>query len=295
MLSLLIMRSPQGTTMSTDKPLRPSRRRRWIILGLVLFPIAVVALTMWQREARAQRLVSEIEAAHGAIVRETSTWDRWVGKMVNESSGELMYREADGAIVRLDGRMFDNRWLRDHDFLRALPISTLALNNVSFSGSELAQLVGAHPLRELYAADVEMSAEVFDGILGQRRLKLLHLRGASLRDEQFVRLPLEQMEQLYVELTDVTPSGLRDLSRCNRLVSLGLDGRQLDEVTATSVASMPRLGFLNIVGRDVADEHALRLHAMPNLRRLILVDTSVSKEAFQALQLAIPETIVESL
>jgi hypothetical protein len=281
--------------MSTDKPSHPVRRRRWIVCGLVLLPLALVALTQWRQEVRAQRLVSDIEAAHGAIIRETSVWDRWVGKMVQESSGTLMYRETDGAIVRLDGQAFDNSWLRNHDYLRELPISTLTLNNVNIRGMELAQLVGSHPLRELYAAETELSPEVFDRILQQRRLKLLHLRGASLKDEQFVRLPLEQLEQLYVELTDVTPNGLRDLSRCDRLGCLGLDGRQLDEATAASLAEMPRLLFLNVVGRDVTDTHAELLHAMPQLHRLILVDTSISPQGLSHLRLAIPDTIVESL
>lgn len=291
----------KGRRMSTATPPRPRSRRRRFVLGLMLVLLgfvmatSLVGLNQFLHDGRQKQLVADIESGHGQIIRETSRWDRWVGQLENSRSGGPMYRETDGAIVRLEGVAFSNQWIRDREYLRELPISTLCLNRSEISGTDLALLVGAHSLRELYAADVELSPEVFDGILQQSRLKHLHLRGADLQDEQFVRLPLERIEQISIEQTRVTPVGLRDLRRCGLLGCLGLDGRQLDDETAAALSRMPRLHSLTIVGPEASDEHAQRLHGLPRLRRLMLVGTSISPTAVQALQQSFPDCFVESL
>lgn len=281
--------------MSTANPPRARSRRRWLVLGLLLLGIALIVANRFLLDRRQRQLVSDIESGHGNIIRETSNWDRWVGRMINHPSGRKMYRETDGAIVRLEGAAFSNQWVRDRQYLRELPISTLCLHNSDISGADLALLVSAHPLRELYAAEVEISPAVLDGILQQQRLKHLHLRGSGLKDEQFVRLPLEQLEQLFVEQTQVTSAGLRDLRRCGVLGCLGLDGRQLDDETAASLPEMPRLHTLTIAGPEAGDEHAQRLQGLPNLRRLLLVGTSISPTAVQDLKRSNPGCFVEAL
>lgn len=280
--------------MSSAGPSRVNKFRRRItfLIALVLLPISLYLLVTGVNDLRERELVSEIEAGHGTVVRETSEWDRWMGEMVDAKSGIRMYRSTDGAIVRLDGNVFDNVWIRDHDYLKALPISTLTLNKANISGTDLAQLVGSHPLRELYAAEVEVSPEVLEGILQQQRLKLLHLRGCKFEDQQFVRLPLEQMEQIYIEQTQVTPQGLQDLQRCSRLSYLGIDGHQLNDGTATLLAAMPNLRMLNVVGAEVTDAHIRRLHGMQQLNQVMLVQTSATAEGMAALRSSIPGCIV---
>jgi hypothetical protein len=270
-------------------------RRRRVILGLIILLGAVLGGTQYLRHWRAQNLIAEIEAGNGIMVLSTSEWTRWLGQIPDQAAGGDGREGVRGAMVRLAGATFDNHWVRERGYLRDTPIISLTLHESPISGTDLAQFVNAHPLRELRAGGVAMPVEVFDGISQQAELRVLYIRGAGLTDEQFERLPLEQYEKLYIEQTAVTASGLRHLSRCSRLNALGIDGRQLDDESAATLALMPALIRLELVGQDVTDEQVSRLLTMPKLEWLALINTSVTADGFNALQAGQPGCFVEGL
>lgn len=245
--------------------------------------------------ARQRRLASDIESGSGSIVFSTSRWTRWLGEIPDHAAGGDGRDGARGATVRLVGPTFDNDWVRERAYMRETPITSLTLSNCAISGGDLAHFVTAHPLRELRLAEVAMPTDVIDGISQQRKLRVLYVRGAGLTDDQFVLLPLEQYEKLSVELTRVTPAGLRQLRRCDRLSCLGIDGRQLDDETAAMLASMQSLFRLDLVGREVTDEQTARLLEMPQLGWLTLINTSVTPAGVRALKAAQPSCIVQAL
>ena len=270
-------------------------RRRWAILGILVLCGGILGGTRYLRHRQEQNLIAEIVAGRGMMVLSTSEWTRWVGQIPDEAAGGDGRNGIRGATVRLAGPNFDNDWIRGHRYLRGTPIVALTLHQCPISGADLAHLLSAHPLRELRAGGVAMRSDVFDGISQQSELRVLYIRGAALTDGQFERLPLEQYETLNIEQTGVTASGLRQLRRCRRLSSLGIDGRQLDDENAAMLASMETLLRLELVGREVTDEHIGRLLTMPQLDWLTLIDTSVTPQRVRSLKARHPECVVEAL
>jgi hypothetical protein len=263
-------------------------RRRWFVLGLVLAPAILFGSYQYLLYSRQQQLVSDIEGNSGMIMVQTSAFTQWLGEISQQGGG----RDRAGAMVRLVGPTFDNGWVRDRDYLSGTPIRSLTLSKCAITGADLAQFVTSHPLRELRIAGVPLPADVFDGIAGSRQLRVLYVRGSPLTDVQFDRLPLEQFEQLYVELTQVTPEGLRQLHRCDHLSCLGIDGRQLTGETAEMLASVDTLTRLDLIGPEVTDECLAQLREMPQLAWLTLIDTAVTPGGVNAVRAAHPDWIV---
>lgn len=270
-------------------------RRRWVVLGILVLCGVVFGGTRYLRHRQEQNLIAEIVAGRGMMVLSTSEWTRWVGQIPDEAAGGDGRAGIRGATVWLAGPNFSNDWVRDHSYLRDTPIVALTLHQCPISGADLAHFLNAHPLRELRAGGVAMQADVFDGISQQSELRVLYIRGAAMTDRQFERLPLEQYETLNIEQTGVTASGLRQLRRCRRLSSLGIDGRQLDHEIAAILASMEALLRLELVGTEVTDERVDRLLTMPQLTWLTLIDTSVTPKRVRALKERHPQCLVEAL
>jgi hypothetical protein len=114
----------------------------------------------------------------------------------------------------------------------------------------------------LSAADVQHADEVAAALGTKRQLWLLHLGESDLSDAGFRRLPLENLRELDVAGSNVTPGALADLSRCRQLTGLTIDGHQFTAEFAEQLRRLPYLK-LTLRGSSVTDEHVRAHHRLP--------------------------------
>ena len=280
---------------------RQSRRvPRTVIAGAVIVAVfAFIAWNQWRRPQLQAELIEQIRAAGGFVQTEAppSTGERieglrsgvkWEdGGLRSGAKWEDSYTE-----VGLYGPDMTGDWLRAHDNLSALGITRLKLSETGITGDELARLIAAHPIHVLELREQDLNDSTVEALAASPKLNTLELRDSPLTDAQFPRLPLEQLDELLINGTEVTSAGLAPLQRAKVLTFLTLDGRQFDESAAKLVASLPSLQYLELVGTDVTDEDLLQLYGMTKLSAITLIRTSVTDEGVTALETALPECVV---
>jgi len=188
------------------------------------------------RHARAQGLASEIQSKGGQVYADTTLFElvqRWcAGYPVNWKAGRM--------VTLFDARL-DSAWLREHDDLADLQIAYLYFRRSTVTTEDAVRLIARHPL-QTYAARGQRDADTIAAALGQcSQLTHLELQESDLTDAGLRRLPLEQLQGLWVDGTLVTAAGLNELSRCRKLTDVSIDGHPLDERAVATLAELPSL------------------------------------------------------
>lgn len=273
-------------------PVVSGRRRRpsrTLIAGALI--VALFALVTFRQLRRPQNqadLIEQIKAAGGFVSTEPppSLQER-IDSYRSGSGWQTGY-----TAVGLYGHDVTGDWLNAHDGLSPLDITDLKLSETSLTGDELARFIREHPLQMLQLREQPLSDAAVDALASRRDLVILELRDCPLTDAQLARLPLEQLQELRVDGTQVTAGGLSVLRRAGRLTVATLDGRQLDEQVAGLLAGLPSLCAIELVGSDVTDAHLQRLGANGALQSIVLTRTAATDDAIKALEAALPECLV---
>jgi hypothetical protein len=218
-------------------------------------------------------------------------------------AGGVPTESESGLSVRFNrGIRVDRELLQSHDYFTALEFQELEIGGADFTAGDIEALFRAHPLCSVDARDVPISAAAFAALKNKSMLRTLDVRGSGLSDADLAALPLEGIESLQIDNTQVTAQGLSALTRCTKLHQLSLDGSQFTDEVANMLRSF-RLGSLSLSGPEVTDEHVLRLKDLTGVdvtdkhgRRLVsgllfinLSRTSVSRDAIESLKAARPE------
>jgi len=274
-------------TKPTDEDRTPARRRlpRSVIVGGLLFAVfGLIALVLLRRPQRQADVIEQIKAVGGFVTHDPppSLQERITAY---RQGGEL---EGNYTAVRLYTSDITGDWLRAHDNLTTLQITDLTLAETALTDAELAELFRAHALTVVDLRSEQVGDQAVAALADGRKLTLLQIRESPLNDAQFARLPLEQLEELRLDGTLVTPAGLQELRRAGKLVSATLDGRQFDATTAQVLGALPQLKFLEFIGPDVTDNHLAMLHGFTALELLNLRGTAVTSAGLESLQKALP-------
>jgi hypothetical protein len=276
--------------MSATQQTPPRRISRTVIAGATLVVVFTLIAFIRLRHSRQHAdLVEQIKAVGGFITHDPppSLQER----ITAYREGSQL--EENYTAVRLYTADITGDWLHGLDSFSGLQITDLTLAETALTDADLAQLIAAHPLEVVELRAEKVGDEAVAALAGSPKLFMLQIRESPLNDGQFVRLPLEQLEELRIDDTAVTPTGLQELRRAGRLVRLTIDGRQLDESAARILSGLPALRQFELVGESVTDDHLAMLHAIAALEWVVLRRTAVTPDGIQSLQSALPKCEVE--
>lgn len=271
--------------MSATPQTPPRRISRTLVAGAVL--AAVFVLIVLGRVRRSQQqtdLMQEIKTAGGFVTHEPppSLQER----IAAYRQGARLEQNYTAVSLYLDDITGD--WLQTHDDLSELQITDLTLAETALTDADLARLVSAHPLEFVNFRAEHVGDATIAALAGRQKLRLLQIRQSPLTDEQFARLPLEELEELRIDETGITPAGLQALRRAQRLVLLIVDGHQLDAGTASLLAGLPAFRQIELAGESVTDDQLALLPAIGALEFVTLSRTAVTEEGLKSLRSALP-------
>jgi hypothetical protein len=215
------------TSEPANQPIRRSRRRRYIVAGVLSIAALLFAAETIRRESRRRWLVSEVTAVGGTF-KDYHADESWSWKL------QYWYRFGEYPRLRklhFTGRI-DPEWLREHDYLRGLNVTKLVFHDCEVTGDDLAELIEAQPLDSLQLIDKDLSPRMLDAIASKRQWKNLQLSGCNLSDQDLQRLDLSRIEFLGVDSTDVTSDGLSILTHCECLDQGMFGGGQVNPQVA---------------------------------------------------------------
>lgn len=154
-------------------------------------------------------------------------------------------------------------WIKSHDYLADLTITTCSVDRGAKLGSALAGLVRRHPLEQLTAKGADGADQVAAALAEKTGLKFLNLGDSDLTDAGFALLPLENLISLEIRGTSVTRQGLHRLSQAKQLDRLTLDGRQIGPEVIAALESREKPSYALILDREgVTDETRTMLSAV---------------------------------
>jgi len=265
-----------------------SHRRRW--LPALAIMVGVSALLIWRgyaRHVRAQDLAHEIQLKGGQVYADTTLMELvqrwWAGYPVNWKAGRM--------VTLFDVRM-DSAWLREHDDLADLQIAYLYFGRSTVTTEDAVRIIDRNPL-QTYSARGQQDADAIAAALTDKSgLTIVELPDSDLTDDGLKRLPLEQLEGLFVERTRVTPTGLAGLRRCKRLTEISIDGHQIDESVVATLVALPTLERVSLYGPSITDDNIQLIAPLQKLPYLHLRRTTVTTTATETLDAAMPATVI---
>ena len=263
-------------------------RRHWpryLLAAAVLAGIAV-----WrdhQQQQRAEAVAHATQQKGGQVFSDTTLVEkvhRWcAGYPVNWKAGRM---------VTLFDAKLDSAWLQEHDDLADLQIAYLHLGRSTVSTNDALRLIARQPLQNYSARGQRDADTVAAALAGKSRLTVVELAETDLTDAGLRRLPLEQLEALFIEGTLVTTSGLSELRRCRVLTNVSIDAHQFDETVVSILAELPALERVSLVGPGIRDENIMLITGLKKLPYLHLVGTSVTDVGAEKLSDAMPATVI---
>jgi hypothetical protein len=182
----------------------------------------------------------------------------------------------------------DGDWIREHDYLRGLNITSFVAGEVEFDADVVTRLIEEHPLRCLSLVNQRNADLVATALCRERGLSGVSLGGSDLTDVGLQQLPLEQLEFLGISRTRVTSQGLLALPRSQRLTSIDLDGRQVDAEAVAVLSKLTSLRWLTLTGPEITDEQVEMLRPLTNLSRLKLWNTAMTRPGVKKLEGILP-------
>jgi hypothetical protein len=265
-------------------PVRQMKRRRTlIVLGTGLLLAFMAAVILWVRHDEINRLAGEIRLAGGDVALPMPVRERLKHWLRGGNSDDIL--------VTLRGETFDDAWIRDHSHLRGLRIANLQLEDTTaLSDTCLAELIDGHDLKGFNATGANIGDATAAALGRKDGLIFLCAENTQLNDAGLALLPLEKLESLELEYTEVTAHGLGVLARCEKLKIISLDGRHVSERSLEVLRGLPKLESLCIQGSDVTDDVARALHTMKGIEFLWLNDHSITQPEYQSLERALPGT-----
>ena len=179
-------------------------------------------------------------------------------------------------MVTLSDASLDSAWLHERDDLTDLQIAYLHLGRSTVSTDDALRLIARHPLQTYSARGQQEADSIVAALAGKSRLTAVELAESDLTDAGLRRLPLEQLEALFVDGTLVTTSGLSEVRRCRVLTQVSIDAHQFDQTVVNILAELPALERVSLLGPGISDENVMLIAGLKKLPYLHLVATSVS-------------------
>lgn len=276
--------------MNGDSQKLNRRRRSWLIVGAFVLGItALLAVRSHLRCEREQAIVQKIRSRGGHVDVPPTVLDNlrhlWDGReWVSRSDTHVFFASG-----------MDSKWVRKHGFLADMEIESLTALSTVPDSETLGHVIAAHPISNLGVVMRRDADVIAEALSAKSSLQCVRFSKSLLTDSGLKRLPLEQLEVLQVDRTNVTPLGLEELERCDRLEHLELDGGQFTDTVCQIVAKMPRLEVLYLVGQPpITDETIPRLGRCQNVRYLLLANRELTSDGIKALKAAMPNCVINA-
>lgn len=250
-------------------------RARTLVMGLLTTAALSAGLFALLQQRHHRQLNTEIVSAGGKVTLpppiSTIYWQRWHGRRIYE-----------GTSVELSGNSLPRGFLRDRDYLRHLDITDLTVREFSGDAADVAELVAAHPLHQFIGTRMQGTNQIAAALHSKALMRSIWITKSDLTDDGFARLPLEEVAELNVSHTHVTPDGLLELKRCQNLHILWISGTQLDESSINVIGRLPNAVSLTV--HDSVSVDSLRQFKDSRVRKIWLYNTSLSPEEIDQLQ-----------
>jgi hypothetical protein len=196
--------------------------------------------------------------------------------------------------LSLQGAAFSGKGLRHIAAIPALKSLTLE-SSCSDSIHGLAWLKSSPKLEELHIIGARLDNAGLDGIEKCSRLKVLSIFGCAATDADMERIAsLTQLEVLSMERAGIHSKGLIRLKTLTKLralsISLGdfVGGEIISDEALGVIAHLPQLKKLALVETTLTKNGIEQLEKLSELQELSLVKTNVSAESVKKIRKALP-------
>ncbi len=131
-------------------------------------------------------------------------------------------------------------------------------------------------------------------LAGLKHLKCLVATGCRLSTDSLVEISrLRHLRELHLPETNVTDGGVDIITRNHDLQILNLSYTNITNRGLRSIANLPKLRILLIMGpSNITENGLLCLGTLPNLEVLYLDDTNIRRDAVESLGKAKPDLTI---
>jgi len=282
------MTAAVATDLTANNRRRERRYLCWFAGAMVLLTAAAFTL-QWQngRNERALEVAYDLQLKGGQVYFPPSLID-CIQEIWN--TGEWTWRTDTNVLL---GDEIDGQWLRAHEFLADIEINRLSVYTDAQETDAILRLIEIHPLTVLSVSWRSEADAIADALATKSDLQLVTFSDSGLTDTGLGRLPLEQLQGIAVDGTNVTANGLDELRRCQQLEVITLDGNQFTAPVAEILASMPRLQRLELNRPGVTGGLVRLLGKLQQLRFLYLRDQGITDEGIEVLDESLPGCVIE--
>jgi len=296
----------------SDNPRPPKRRRRWLsysLRGLFVLVFAAAVGSWWTR-TKLDQFAAEYEAIEqlrnaGGRIQTVPAAPQWFWKLFPKKIAQrcehafhadlhpMQTTDADMALVgrltRLETLIVRSKLITDEGCSHCRGLTRLRclwlLGSASITSRGLEQFLGAEALTNLQFAFPSVGDEEMEVVVRFRRLEGLLLWSTRVGDSGLRRITaLKRLSRLVLPRT-VTRRGLRDLSELPELQNLRLSISATDNGPVfDSVARLPRLVQLDILGDGLTDADLAQIAKAPRLESLDIRGGRVSESGLLALK-----------
>lgn len=138
----------------------------------------------------------------------------------------------------------------------------------------------------------DFEAEALDLLSDLPHLRRLKFIGASIQDKDVVRLKGLSLAKLTFVDTPLSDDCLDSVARLD-LRELWLDHTQITDEGLKQLAPLKNLEVLNLIGTAVSDDGLESLKQLPSLKHVMLQDTRVTQAAVAQLELDLPDARID--
>lgn len=172
-------------------------------------------------------------------------------------------------------------------------LENLDLSGNSITDDGLGKLKGLSNLKYINLGSTAIGDEgVEQHIAGMKELKHLYLKDSLVSDKATEHIMDMNLYGLNLSNTDITDSGLKNISQLKELRTLDLSDTKVTDSGIKSLSALKYLKDLNLqrlANRDsITDLSVGTLKQLTNLDQLNLIGTGITKAGLQELQKALP-------
>lgn len=262
------------------------RRHRFFgAITLLLLVFCIPAAVAHRRSVRVKEVTADIRSHGGSFVAGGSTYETIRRRILGD-------RFPMARSIGLWGAYFDKAWLKQNDYLSGLGIEGIGASDCPLNGADFARIIDGNPIRGVRLQGIQDADRVAVALARSGSSEEVALHWSDLTDTGFRRLPLEKIRDLSIDGTTVTPRGLEELRRCEKLECLTLDGKQFDAHVARVLSSLPTLTGLALRGMEVNDQQLGFVNSIERLAYFELLEfenSQVTRAAIRSLRTERPE------
>ena len=201
----------------------------------------------------------------------------------DQMQGDWLHHLAE--LKQLEHLHIDEAQLNDNHLIHIADLTNLidlSLTSTPITDNALAQLQQLTKLNTLYLDDTNITGSTFHHLANMRNLEYLYLDSSPIDTanlHHIADLPLAQLSLTDTALTDKQLAAIETLAPT--LTTLYLDGTNITDAAADSIAKFTKLEYLYIQNTQISDNTLQAILNLPNLTEFFIFSTQITGTAFE--------------